>query len=137
MSTLPEIEADIAAAANVEDAEAYAARALALGEAVLSLWLEAHGQAPTGDTRESFRLLALHRQGAKDDPSFNACRETCRELAWHYNLLTAEPGHAETDARRRMMQFVLQHLFLFVGGKLGEAKLGDFCCASRPIRQAG
>jgi hypothetical protein len=30
---------------------------------------------------------------------------------------------------------VARHLALFVGGKLEVAGLGEFCCASRPLRQ--
>ena len=66
--------------------------------------------APTEETSEGFRLLAPHRQGARGDPSFNACRETCRELAYHHNLA------------------------LFIGGKLENAKMGEFCCAAKPLR---
>ncbi len=69
------------------------------GEQVLENWSAAKGFAPTSDRKEGFRLLALHRQGAKGDPSFNACRETCRELVYHYNLVTMEPDHAETGKR--------------------------------------
>ncbi len=131
MRTLPDIDA--ALEADAQDA----AELVALGEQVLEHWLSAHGKTPTTETREGFRLLALHRQGALDDPSFNACRETCRELAWHYNLIEAEPGHAESSQRLAMMRFVARHLYLFVSGKLQEAGLGDFCCASRPLRAAG
>lgn len=111
---------------------------LRLGEEILEHWLLAHQQTPTDDKREGFRLLALHRQGARDDPSFNACRETCRELAYHYNLVVADSCGDSDDAQHQvmMMRFVARHLFLFVGGKLEESKLGDFCCASRPVRQA-
>jgi len=63
-------------------------------ESVLEEWLRARGEAPTSETSEGFRLLALHRQGARGVPSFNACRETCREIAYHYNLLRGEPGAA-------------------------------------------
>lgn len=110
---------------------------LALGEQVLEAWQQAHGRVPTEETREGFRLLALHRQGALAEPSFNACRETCRELAWHYNLLTLEPAHPDASRRLAMMRFALRHLHLFVSGKLEQAGLGDFCCASRPLRAAG
>jgi hypothetical protein len=100
-------------------------------EAVLEEWLRARGEAPGGDTVEGFRLLALHRQGARGVPSFNACRETCREIAYHYNLLGMKP-----DARtERMMGLLVEHLRLFVRGKLEVAGLGDFCCASRPLRK--
>jgi hypothetical protein len=108
---------------------------LALGEAVLEHWIAAKGLEPTSDEREGFRLLALHRQGTTDDPSFNACRETCRELVYHYNLLTMEPQHEDTPRRLRMMALVANHLRLFVVGKLQVAGLGDFCCASRPLRE--
>jgi hypothetical protein len=112
-----------------------AAEILALGEEVLEHWVTAKGLVPTQETREDFRLLALHRQGCTDDPSFNACRETGRELAYHYNLITTDPRHAATPQRLTMMTMVARHLFLFVAGKMQVAALGDFCCASRPIRQ--
>jgi hypothetical protein len=112
-----------------------AAELLTLGEEVMEHWVAAKGLAPTQETREGFRLLALHRQGCTDDPSFNACRETCRELAYHYNLVTSDAEHAETTQRLKMMTLVARHLFLFVTGKMRVAALGDFCCASRPIRQ--
>ena len=121
----------------VRDAVAIADEFLSMGEAVLVAWLTSKGAEPTSAEVEGFRLLALHRQGAKGDPSFNACRETCRELAWHYNLISAEPGHAESSQRLAMMRLVARHLYLFVSGKLEEAGLGDFCCASRPLRAAG
>jgi hypothetical protein len=108
---------------------------LAHGEEVLEHWVTAKGLTPTQETREGFRLLALHRQGCTDDPSFNACRETCRELAYHYNLVTTDPRDAATPQRLTMMSMVAKHLLLFVAGKMQVAALGDFCCASRPIRQ--
>ena len=91
---------------------------------------------PTRDTREGFRLLALHRQGTRNDPSFNACRETCRELVYYYNLITMQPDHAETTDRVALMKMICSHLFLFISGKLQVAELGEFCCSSKPIRQA-
>ena len=117
------------------DASPDAARLLALAEEVLEIWITARGDEPTQEKREGFRLLALHHQGTRGVPSFNACRETCREAAWHYNLLTLEPEHAESAQRLRMMEMVVRHLALFVGGKLEVEGLGDFCCASRPLRQ--
>lgn len=110
---------------------------LSLGEEVLEHWVSARGLDPTRDAREGFRLLALHRQGCVDEPSFNACRETCRELAWHYNLVTSDPGSEATPGRLRMMAMVANHLFLFVSGKLEVAALGEFCCSSRPLRAPG
>jgi hypothetical protein len=109
---------------------------LAIGEEVLEHWVAAKGLDPTRDAREGFRLLALHRQGCTDEPSFNACRETCRELVYHYNLVSLEPEHPDTVQRLRMMTLVANHLFLFVAGKLQVRELGDFCCASRPLRES-
>jgi hypothetical protein len=106
---------------------------LAASETVLETWIEAKGEQPTGESREGFRLLALHFQGAKGDPSFNACRETCREICWHYNLLTAA-GDQATAKVRSMMGFVSHHLLLFIRGKMEVAGLGEFCCSSKPIR---
>ena len=113
----------------------HAAELLALGEETLEHWVTAKGKQPTQDEREGFRLLALHRQGADKDPSFNACRETCRELAWHYNLLTLQAGHADDEQRARMMALVANHLYLFISGKMEIQELGEFCCASKPIRE--
>ncbi len=107
---------------------------LALGEAILERWLEAHDQRPTPSSVEGFRLLALHRQGARGDASFNACRETCRELVYHHNLVRLDPAHPEVARRLRLGAMVARHLALFVGGKLEVAGLGEFCCASRPLR---
>ena len=112
-----------------------ATRMLQLGEEVLEHWVVACGKVPTDARREDFRLLALHRQGADKEPSFNACRETCRELAWHYNLLTRDPEHLEANSRARMMALVCNHLYLFISGKMEVEQLGDFCCASRPLRE--
>jgi hypothetical protein len=108
---------------------------LALGETILENWLSARGAAPTTRTVEGFRLLALHRQGARGDASFNACRETCRELVYHRNLVSFEPAHADTARRLRLGAMVARHLALFIGGKLETAGLGEFCCSSRPLRQ--
>lgn len=108
---------------------------LALGEKTLEQWVLARGREPTRDEREGFRLLALHRQGAEKDPSFNACRETCRELVWHYNLLTRQMDHPESAQRARMMGWVANHLYLFISGKMETDQLGEFCCASKPLRE--
>lgn len=118
------------------DAEALAEELLIAGEAVLENWLAAHDQAPTAGTVEGFRLLALHRQGARGDPSFNACRETCREIVYHRNLIRLETGAPERARRVRLAAMVVRHLTLFVGGKLETAGLGEFCCSSRPLRQS-
>ena len=131
------IEAIIAAsdAALAAAAPALAGELLDLGEAVLERWLKARGATATRQLSEGFRLLALHRQGAKGEPSFNACRETCRELVYHYNLVCHEPGHPDTARRLRLAAMVARHLALFVDGKIEVAGLGEFCCSSRPLRE--
>jgi len=118
------------------DVVALADELLGLGEAVLQIWLIAHGREPTTDTTEGFRLLALHRQAARGQPSFNACRESCRELVYHRNLVVLDPANPDTPRRLRLGAMVARHLVLFIGGKLEEAGLGEFCCSSRPLRQS-
>jgi hypothetical protein len=134
LRSLADIESAIEAAGANPDPEAGADDLLALSEEVLEHWVTAKGDVPTQDEREGFRLLALHRQGAKGDPSFNACRETCREVAYHYNLVKLQPDAAEITDRLQMMMMVSSHLYLFISGKMQVAQLGDFCCSSRPIR---
>ena len=127
MSTFADIETEIESGPD-------ATRLLALAETVLELWIAGRGETPTQESREGFRLLALHRQGAQDLPSFNACRETCREIAYHYNL--AHSSDAPLVGRdTRMMALVVKHLLLFVSGKMQSERLGEFCCASKPLRQ--
>ena len=99
-------------------------------ERVLEKWIEARGEAPTQETVEGFRLLALHRQGCKGVPSFNACRETCREIAYHFNLLR----NKQETGTLEMMERLVTHLELFVSGKMESGRLGEFCCSSRPLR---
>jgi hypothetical protein len=106
---------------------------LGQAEAVLEEWMRARGETPTADTSEGFRLLALHRQGARGVPSFNACRETCREIAYHYNLLAA--SDEKREYREKMMGMLVEHLALFVRGKMEVEGLGEFCCSSRPLRK--
>jgi hypothetical protein len=134
MRPLADIDAAIDAAANAEDVEFGARELVAASEEILEHWLIAHDRVPTGDTREGFRLLALHRRSAQGDPSFNACRETCREIAYRYNLLATEPDHPETRGRLMLESMVVRHLYLFVTGKLEAANLGEFCCSSRTLR---
>ncbi len=122
-------------AALAAAAPAIAQELLGLGETVLERWIEAHGGAPTQERSEGFRLLALHRQGAKGDPSFNACRETCRELVYHHNLICADPGSAEAARRVRLAAMVARPRAHLKDGKLEVAGLGEFCCSSRPLRE--
>ncbi|RPI47738.1 MAG: hypothetical protein EHM59_03285 [Betaproteobacteria bacterium] len=77
MRAFDAIERDVRAAASPQ-------ALLGASEEILERWVSARGGVPTAATSEGFRLLALHRQGARGAPSFNACRETCRELAYHY-----------------------------------------------------
>lgn len=132
MRPLADIEAEIGSIAGTD--EAAAERLLALAEEVLEHWITARGEDPTGEQVEGFRLLALQRRGARGVPSFNACRETCREIAYHYNLLRLEPDCKLDEGRRRMMAMLTKHLALFVSGKMQVEGLGEFCCASRPLR---
>ena len=134
MRPLADIEVAIERAAVNPDPQAGAGELLALAEEVLEHWITAKGDVPTDAEREGFRLLALHRQGAKGDPSFNACRETCREIVYHYNLLTMQSELAETTNRLEMMKMISSHLYLFVSGKMQVAALGEFCCSAKPIR---
>ena len=135
MRTLDDIGRELDALSTAADDPELARTCLALGEEVLEHWVTARGAEPTHERREGSRLLALHRQGADKLPSFNACRETCRELAYHYNLLMQQPDHPDAAQRARMMVLVANHLYLFVSGKMEVEELGDFCCASKPIRE--
>jgi len=128
MRKIAEIEAEI------EASPGRAGRFVALAEEVLEIWLEAHERAATRETCEGSRLLALHRQGARGDPSFNACRETCRELVYRENLLASPGEHPDKAGASEAMRALALHLAYFVGGKLENAKLGEFCCSSRPLR---
>ena len=112
------------------DTPVSAQRLLAIAEGILEQWVRARGDIPTAATSEGFRLLALHRQGSRGVPSFNACRETCREIAYHFNLLQHDPA----PQTAQMMALLVKHLLLFVGGKLEAEGLGEFCCSSRPLR---
>ncbi len=103
---------------------------LALAEQILENWLAAHDLEPTQDTREGYRLLALHHQGAQGNPSFNACRETCRELIYQLNLY-----RLRRDVRQlQLSAMVAKHLLLFIKGKMEVQELGEFCCSAKPLR---
>lgn len=101
---------------------------------ILENWLVVNDKAPTEEEYEGFRLLALQRQASVGDPSFNACRETCREAAFAYNQIAA---NGEADANKIIIARlgrIAKHLNLFIIGKFENSKLGEFCCASKPIR---
>jgi len=120
----------------LNSASTIAAELLGCGEAILERWLRAQEMVPTTHTVEGFRLLALQRQGARGDPSFNACRETCRELVYYHNLVRLDPANDDVPRRLRLGAMVARHLALFIDGKLEVAGLGEFCCSSRPLRGA-
>jgi hypothetical protein len=134
MRPLADIEAQLDAFMPHADAHVGARVLLGLSEEVLEHWIAARTEVPTGDRKEGFRLLALQRQGARGVPSFNACRESCREIAYHYNLLISDYDPAATARTQHMMSLLTKHLFLFVSGKMQVEGLGEFCCASRPLR---
>jgi len=134
MRPLADIETAIGAITAVPDLQAALDELLELSEEAIEHWIVARGDVPGDEKREGFRLLGLHRQGAKGDPSFNACRETCREVVYHYNLISMQPGDAETTNRLEMMKMISNHLYLFISGKMQVAELGEFCCSSKPIR---
>ena len=56
----------------------------------------------------------------------------------HVSLSLPQPinhrYHADVARRLRLGAMVARHLMLFIGGKLEVAGLGEFCCASRPLR---
>lgn len=138
MQTFEQIEARIdVLAQSPGDAVAAAGELVQLGEDVFAHWLIGRGEVPTRDSREGFRLLALQRQGCKGEPSFNACRETARELAYAYNLISQAPDDADAAKRVKLAAMVAKHLCLFVSGKMQVAELGEFCCSSRPLRAQG
>lgn len=134
MRSLAEIGAFLDENAASAPAAERARDLLATGEEILEHWVIACDQGPTRSKVEGFRLLALHRQGAKGNPSFNACRETCRELVYHYNVIVSATGSEQAPAHLVMMRFVANHLYLFVSGKMEVAGLGEFCCSSRALR---
>jgi hypothetical protein len=138
MTTPLDVAAGIAALPDTTlggDVGVHSSALLAAGEASLESWLFAQEHVPTQGRVEGFRLLALHRQAARDDPRFNACRESCRELIYQCNMALAAAGGTEAARHLRLAAAVATHLALFVAGKLENAHLGEFCCSSRGLRQ--
>ena len=133
-----EARIDAISAGAITSARAGAAELLLLGEEVLEQWIKARGEQPTTELRDGFRVLALHRQGARGEPSFNACRETCRELVYRHNVILAgNLSDTQAEHTLRLMALVAKHLCLFVAGKMQVAGLGEFCCAAKPMRAGG
>ena len=106
MRSLVELEAAFELPQATTDADSAASALLQASEEVLEHWITARGDVPTSDEREGFRLLALHRQGAKGDPSFNACRETCREIVYHYNLVAMRDVDSDITDRLCMLAMI-------------------------------
>ena len=123
--------------AIIGSADTVAGEILLISERILEIWVVAHGGAATEAHKEGFRLLALHAQGARGEPSFNACRETCREIVFQHNVTRSAATDGERERAVRLMIMVVRHLALFIAGKLEVAGLGEFCCASKPLRLAG
>lgn len=121
-------------AALATDAGALADELLAIGENVLEAWLEARGKPADVKPVEGFRLLGLHRHGARGDASFNACRETCRELVYRTNCARLGEDREDVARQLRLAAMVARHLLLFIDGKLENAGLGEFCCSSKTLR---
>lgn len=121
-------------AALAEQAVPLTQALLEASESVLEDWLRGHGQVPGSGEIEGFRLLALHRQAARGTPSFNACRESCRELIFQCNMARVSDDTAARARRLRLAAMVARHLALFVAGKLENAGLGEFCCSARDLR---
>ncbi len=136
MTSFADMELQISVAAGEADPREGAAALLAIGEMTLENWIAARGETPTDAMHEGFRLLALHRQGARGEPSFNACRETCRELVYHYNLIAQEQDAEARQKQLQLMALVANHLYLFISGKMEVAGLGEFCCSSKPLHAA-
>jgi hypothetical protein len=107
---------------------------VAFAEDRVSAWLLSRGKTPGDAEVEGFRLLGLHRQAAQGDASFNACRETCRELIYQTNMVKAAADDAEAARHVRLAIMVARHLALFINGKLEVAGLGEFCCSAKGIR---
>lgn len=124
------LEADVPQGEPAHIAESY----LEMANETMLHWLAARELEPTDEKKEGFSLLAWHRQACKGDPTFNACRETCREVAYHYNLITLDPTHEATSKRLNMMRMVTKHLYLFITNKMMDEKVGEFCCSSKVNR---
>lgn len=134
MKTISQIDEALATWKAPADLGQGAEELLSFAEQVLENWLIAKGKKPTLIKSEGFRLLGLHRQGAKGDPSFNACRETCREAIYNYNLICENPRAENAATNIVKLRRIVQHIALFIGGKMQVTGLGEFCCASKPIR---
>ncbi len=128
---------EISAALESPIGESQLARAqyiIQLCEEIMENWLVVNDKTPSNETYEGFRLLALQRQASVGDPSFNACRETCREAAFAHNQIAANGENEKNQIIIARLGRIAKHLNLFIIGKFENSKLGEFCCASKPLR---
>jgi len=76
-----------------------------------------------------FRINMSHTDHATLTGYVEAIRDVERALARPIGILADLQG-----PKLRLGAMVARHLALFIGGKLEVAGLGEFCCASRPLR---
>jgi hypothetical protein len=117
------------------EADAIALELLDIGEVAIESGLTGRGKKVEERPVEGFRLLGLHRQGAKGDPSFNACRESCRELVYRTNCARSGADTDNVAQQLRLGAMVARHIVLFIDGKLETSGLGEFCCSSRNLHE--
>lgn len=135
MGVFPEILADIDAGLEGRAALPGIDRLLSMAEEVLVTWIISRGEPVEGYAVEGYWLLGLHRQGCRTSPAFAACREICREIVFRRNIALLYPE--EEAHAHRMMAMTVKHLALFVGGKLEQAGMGQFCCATHRLHALG
>ena len=135
MTVFPELLADIEAGLEGREALPGPDRLLAMAEEVLVTWLVSQGETVEADLVEGHWLLGLHRQGARASPGLGACRETCREIVFRRNVALLYPD--EAAHAHRMMAVTVKHLALFIGSKLEQAGLGEFCQARSRLDRLG
>ncbi len=119
-----------------DNADDFAEELLRVGETALEAWLKGQNRSIEERPVEGFRLLGLHRQGAKGIPSFNACRETCRELVYRINCARLGSDEEDIAKQLKLAAMIARHLVLFIDGKLETSGLGVFCCSSRGLRSS-
>ncbi|WP_444454757.1 hypothetical protein ACTTAI_05260 [Rhodobacter capsulatus] len=135
MGVFPEILVEIDAGLEGRAALPGIDRLLSMAEEVLVTWIISRGEPVEVDAVEGHWLLGLHRQGCRATPGFSACRDICREIVFRRNIALLYPE--EAPHAHRMMAMTVKHLALFVGGKLEQAGLGQFCRASHRMQALG
>ncbi|MFO1364096.1 MAG: hypothetical protein U1F45_16805 [Burkholderiales bacterium] len=92
--------------------------AIALVARTLRAALDAAGRpapAPEADVLEVWRALV------KGDPTWNAVRDSCRELVFYRNCLAAGRADALPPVPHRMAVRTARHIFLYVRSRLERA----------------